>query len=801
MIRPTVATGSWTPDDPLLPTNDPAWTVVSDSYDQLRDRIIQSRFTISNGFLGVEAGPAITPGDATTQVAQQIVPARTYVAGLFDTPEGDNAVPELVPAPDWLHVRILLSGQEMKHHPDDLALHHMTLDMKRGALFDEGNHSMASGLDGRVSALRLVSLSDRALGLQVIQFELGTGTTEITFSASIEATGLVPERIQQDLGLWRTPHSGRRLAMATASSLHIDGLNCLPTATGPLGSSPLGSSPLGSSPLGSSWTWTARPGQLVCFARIVAVVRGDAEAVDPAIAARTKLDEARRIGWRGVLAAHEAAWVTRWQSSDIVIDGDPAAQRALRFAIYHLNSAANPDDEHVSIGARALTGEDYRGHVFWDTDIFLLPFYVLTWPEAARSLLMYRFHTLDGARSKAAGMGWRGALYAWESADTGAEATPAQVIAPDLRIVDVLCGKQEQHISADVAYTVWQYWLATGDETFLCDAGAEIILETARFWASRAALESDGHCHIRGVIGPDEYHENIDDNAYTNVMAAWNIRRALDVAALLGERWPACWTRLSSRLGLTGSELKQWQDVADRMATGFDPRTGMIEQFAGYFALEDIDPRRYAARAIPIDIVLGKERTQRSQLVKQADVVALLALLPEAFPPGAFPPGADVANFRYYEPRCSHGSSLSPAMHGLVAARLGDTAMALHYMRQAATIDLGDTVGVTAGGVHIAALGGIWMLVVFGFAGVSLRNDSMAINPFLPAAWHSLTFCLQWRGRRIRLSFDRDAQRVEATLVSGETMTLTVSETVHQLHPDVTLNVSTATPSVHSTQS
>jgi trehalose/maltose hydrolase-like predicted phosphorylase len=770
MIGPAVAPRPGTPDDPLLPTNDAAFAVVSDSFDPLRERIIQSRFTISNGFLGVAAGHATTPG------VQPAFAARTCVAGLFDTPERDNAVPELVPAPDWLHIRILLSGEAMRRHPDDVAVHHMTLDMKRGALFNQGSHCMASGLDGQVSALRLVSLSDRALGLQVIQFVIGDGTAEITFAASIEATDLLPERIEPDVGLWRTPRSGKRLAMASASSLHIDGRPCLPTAT---------------TPLGSSWTWTARPGQHVRFTRIVAVVRGDVSADDPAIAARTKLDRARQAGWIGVLAAHEAAWAARWQVSDIAIDGDAAAQHVVRFAIYHLNSAANPDDERVSIGARALTGEDYRGHVFWDTEIFLLPFYVLTWPEAARSLLMYRFHTLDGARSKAASMGWCGALYAWESADTGAEATPAQVVAPDLRVVDVLCGKQEQHISADVAYAVWQYWLATGDEAFLCNAGAEIILETARFWASRAALESDGHCHIRGVIGPDEYHETIDDNAYTNVMAAWNLRCALDVAALLGERWAACWSQLSHRLGLAGSELQQWRDVADRMATGFDPRTGMFEQFAGYFALEDIDPRRYAERPMPIDIVLGKERTQRSQLVKQADVVALLALLPEVFAPGA-----DQANFRYYEKRCSHGSSLSPAMHGLVAARLGDTATALDYMRQAATIDLGDTAGVTDRGVHIAALGGIWMLVVFGFAGVSLRNDGLAIDPRLPAAWRSLTFCLQWRGRHIRLGFDRDAQRVEATLLSGETMTLIVSGTVHRLHPGVTLNLSTGTPPV-----
>jgi len=205
-----------------------------------------------------------------------------------------------------------------------------------------------------------------------------------------------------------------------------------------------------------------RPGQIVCFERSVAVVRSDAQGLDPDSRARDKIDVARQLGWRGVLAEHEAAWTSRWRCSDVKVDGDAAAQKALRFAIYHLNSAANPDDEHVSIGARALTGDDYRGHVFWDTEIFLLPFYILTWPEAARALLMYRFHTLDAARAKAVGMGWRGALYAWESADTGVETTPEYVIGLDRRIVDILCGKQEQHISADVAYAVWQYWRATG---------------------------------------------------------------------------------------------------------------------------------------------------------------------------------------------------------------------------------------------------------------------------------------------------------------------------------------------------
>ena len=527
-------------------------------------------------------------------------------------------MPELVPAADWLRVEILLGDVPLAHHIGELSSHRMTLDMRRGALLTECRLLSGTAVGVRVRTLRLVSLSERAVGLQLIQLEVEDGEVEVTLEAAFEGLnlGLVSERLEQDLGVWRTKRSGKGLAMAAAASLQIDGHDLPPTALGQFK---------------WSWSWKSRPGQVVCFARSVAVTRSDTEGLDPGGDARNKLGVARQLGWRGVVAEHEAAWASRWQFSDVEVDGDAAAQQALRFAIYHLNSAANPADERVSIGARALTGDDYLGHVFWDTEIFLLPFYILTWPEAARALLMYRFHTLDGARGKAARMGWRGALYAWESADSGAETTPEQVIGPDRQVIDILTGKQEQHISADVAYAVWQYWQATGDEAFLLDAGAEIILETGRFWSSRAQPEADGYRHIRGVIGPDEYHEHIDDNAFTNVMARWNIRRALDVAALLRERWPERWARLSSRLGLDDTELKQWLEVAETMATGLDPGTGLFEQFAGFFALEEIDLADYAGRSVPMDVVLGRERTQRSQVIKQADVVALLGLLPEEF--------------------------------------------------------------------------------------------------------------------------------------------------------------------------
>jgi trehalose/maltose hydrolase-like predicted phosphorylase len=758
-------TGTGAMEPLLVQAADPDWIFREDGYDPLRENSVESRFAISNGFLGIRGARSATRGD------RWVVPARTYVAGLFDAPDTEHAMSVLVPAADWLRVRILLAGSPLLHHPGDMSSHHTTLDMKRGQLLSEGRHARAPNLGLHVRTARLVSIGDRAIGLQLIQMEVEEGAIDVTFEASFDGVelGLVADRFEHDLGTWHTSHSGKRLAIAAAAALQIDGRDIPPTACGPLK---------------WSWTWKTHPEQIVCFQRCVAVVRSDSLDRDPGPQAREKLDRAQHAGWRGVVAEHEAAWASRWHSSDVAINGDPDAQRALRFAVYHLNSAANPDDERVSIGARALTGDDYHGHVFWDTEIFLLPFYIMTWPEAARTLLMYRFRTLDGARAKAARMGWRGALYAWESADTGEEMTPEQVIAPDNRVVDVLCGKQEQHISADVAYAVWQYWQATGDEGFLLDAGAEILLETGRFWASRAEREADGRCHIRGVIGPDEYHEHIDDNAYTNIMARWNIRRALDVVALLRERWPSRWAGLASRLGLNDTELDQWRQVAATIATGLDPKTGLCEQFAGYFTLEDIDLKDYAGRSVPMDVVLGRERMQQSQVVKQADIVALLALLPEEFPAGSV-----ATNFRYYEPRCSHGSSLSPANHGLVAARLGDTETALRYFRQTAAIDLADTHARADGGIHIAALGGLWMLAVFGFAGLSLHDAGIAIDPHLPQGWDSMAFRVQWRGRGVKIRIDQRQHTIEAILETGAPMTLIVGGEPNQLSSAASVSV------------
>ncbi len=757
--------------DLMRPTSDPGWVLRHEGYNILSESAVESRFALSNGFLGVRASRTVTRGPTWLSWLPFIKWAswpRCYVAGLFDRPNTEPAVPALVPVADWSRVRILLNGEPLLLRTGENLSGVRELDMHRGVLLSELSHGTSAGITGAGRELRLVSMADRAIGLQLLQFTLDQDGIDVTLEANFAMSGLgmEPVRLEPDLGAWHAEGTGKSVAMAGCATLRLGGNEL--AADRPF-------------PLRWVWRWHSVAGQPVELDRIVAVARADGPQDDPVPVAYEALSRNRLLGWRAVLAAHEAAWQERWQAGDVIIEGDEKTQQALRFAVYHLTSAANPADERVSIGARGLTGDAYLGHVFWDTEIYLLPFYTAVWPEAARSLLMYRFHTLPGARSKAAYMGYRGAMYAWESADTGEETTPERVTGPDGSPIDVLTGRLEQHITADVAYAVWQYWQVTGDDEFFVQAGAEILLETARFWASRAAPEPDGQRHMRHVVGPDEYHEDVDDNAFTNLMARWNITRALDAIDALRTRWPDRAAALCDKLVLGETELADWRDAATRIVTGLDPATGIYEEFAGYHRLEPIDLSLYADRKVPIDVVIGRERTQRSQVVKQADVVALLALLPEEFP-GAMAE----ANFRYYEPRCAHGSSLSTGMHALVAARLGDADLALRHLHHAAAADL-EFDPNSAGGIRIAGLGGVWQAVILGFAGLHLSGHEISISPRLPPSWRGMSFNVYWRGRRVQIRIAGTA--VSVGISDGEPVKVRIAGEVRALRGGEVLEV------------
>jgi trehalose/maltose hydrolase-like predicted phosphorylase len=449
------------------------------------------------------------------------------------------------------------------------------------------------------------------------------------------------------------------------------------------------------------------------------------------------LDRATTAGFDRLLAEHRMAWAERWENADIVVEGDDDLQLAIRHALFHL-MASVADTGEAAVGARGLTGTGYRGHVFWDADIFVLPFLAATHPPAARAMLEYRVRRLPAAMEAAIALGRAGARFPWESARTGRDVTPTSARDRRGQIIPIRTGGLEEHIVADVAWAACCYLEWSGDEEFASGPCRRILVETARYWASRIRVDREMTAHIYGVIGPDEYHESVDDNAYTNVMARWNLRRAAEVE--------------DAEVG--PDERSRWLELADALVDGYDPKTGVYEQFAGFFRLEPLIIEQVAPR-IPIaaDQLLGAKRTADAQVIKQADVLMLHHLVPDEVVPGSLEP-----NLRFYGPRTAHGSSLSPATHASLLARANDLENALATLRIAARMDLDDLTGSTATGLHLATMGGLWQALAFGFAGLRPRSGTLHIDPVLPSSWSLLELRVQFRGSRVCV-------RVESSLL------------------------------------
>ncbi len=445
------------------------------------------------------------------------------------------------------------------------------------------------------------------------------------------------------------------------------------------------------------------------------------------------------------------AWADLWSDCDVVIEGDSEAQLAIRFNLFQLLVAAPQHDDRASIGAKTLSGLGYRGHVFWDTEIFILPFFSYTRPALARNMLGYRYHTLPGARRKAAGNGFSGAQYAWESAVTGDEVTPTWVPGLDGKdLVRVWTGDIQIHISADVAYAIMQYWRVTGDDAFLQDYGAEIILDTARFWEDRAELEDENgqrRYALRDVIGPDEYHDHVDNNAFTNRMAQWHLQTALTVLGWLDNNYPEQADHLREALNLTPAALIHWQDIIDNIILPHDPDTGLIVQFEGFFERAPIDPAVIAATDESMQVVLGIEGANASQVLKQADVLMLLCLFRDEYGEKTWQ-----ANWDAYMPITDHryGSSLGPSFHAWAACEMDRPDEAYRHFMLAALADLRNPRGNANDGIHAASAGGVWQAVVFGFAGLRLGREGPVLKPRLPSHWRKVSFKIVYQGQKRR---------------------------------------------------
>jgi len=462
-------------------------------------------------------------------------------------------------------------------------------------------------------------------------------------------------------------------------------------------------------------------------------------AADPMAAA--DLDDAYReladveaLGFDGLLADHREAWAHRWADADVVIEGDPDAELAARFAVFHLLSEV-ADTGEAAVGARGLTGAGYAGHVFWDADVFVLPVLAAIRPEAARAMLEYRIRRLPAARAHARAHGREGARFPWESAADGTDVTPRLLRRSSGEVIPIATGAHEEHIVADVAWAAAHYADWTGDAAFLEGPGHGLLVESARYWASRIRVDADGHGHLYGVEGPDEYHSVVDDNAYTNVMARWNLRRGADLLSGSGDT----------------DEADAWRALADGLVDGWSPEQGIYEQFAGYFALEPLVMSAVAPPPTLADAVLGSQRVAGSQIIKQADVLMLHHLLPEEMKDGSL-----TACLAFYEPRTSHGSSLSPAVSASLLARAGDPERALAMFRLAARLDFDDLTGTTALGLHMATFGGIWQALAFGFLGLGAEEGVLSLDPCLPQTWTALGLTFRFAGRRVNVRAEHD---------------------------------------------
>lgn len=730
-------------------SREPDWLLVEEGFTLAREHEIESLFAIANGYIGNRASLAEgTPLSA---------PA-TFVAGVFESSDKPGSVPGLFVLPDWTEVSAWIEGQPLNIEQGQILDHRRVLDLHHGVLWREWRHRDPNGRITRVAAFRLASLADRHLLVQSAQFTPENYSGGIRLESSIR---LSPEiQASPPPEDWKARRNATRpniLPLALRSPgrdvvVAFGAASQLFSAGHDAGRREMD---IGERQITETFHVDVEMGTDYRLDRLVSIY-SSRETDEPLEQAVSHINETLCSGTARAISAHISEWQSRWRDTDVEVEGDESLQRALRFAGYHLISAANPEDSRVSIGARALTGESYKGHVFWDTEIYMVPFYSFTHPPSARALLLYRHHTLPAAREKARLAGYRGAMYPWESADTGEETTPNYVIGPGGEVIRVLNGDMELHITSDVAYAIWQYWNVTGDDDFYLSAGAEIILETARFWASRGQVESDGLYHIRHVIGPDEYHEDVDDSAYTNIMAAWNMQRAVETADILTRRWPGRWRELASHLNLSPEEIASWSHLSRIMYTAFDPKTKIYEQFESFYRKEHIDLLSFEPRNTAMDVILGHERIQHTNVVKQADIVMAMFLLWNDFP-------ADVrkANFDYYEPLTGHGSSLSPSIHAAVAARFGDLSMAEKYLKQSAEIDLGNNMGNAAGGVHAAAIGGLWQAVVLGFGGLETTTEGIRLNPHLLPNWKNLRFPIQWRGRKLLISIDQQSATAE----------------------------------------
>lgn len=732
------------------------WHIIETKFEPEKQHTQETIFTIGNGYLGTRgAFEEGYPGEL----------ASTLVHGVFD--HAPIVHSELANTPNWLGLHLFANGERFHIDPTNILSYQRVLDLSDGVLTRQVRWQLSIGQQLEVTFQRFASLADEHI------LCLRCKVNSIGFSGKLEfRAGLYGHVDNNGLVHWDWVGQGSAAPQRSYIELLTRGSKVILAEACHLGITG------GSNPSYDYWDslWSPellgrveiQPGEEVIADKITCIYTSR-DIQDPKDASIQKLNQASSLGYSVLRAANHLAWEKEWEQCNITIEGDDDVDLALRFNIYQLLIAAPRCDNRVSIAAKSLSGYGYRGHVFWDTEIFILPFFTYIFPEIARNLLMYRYHTLPKAREKARLLNYEGAMFPWESAATGEENTPRWVPGPDGKdLVRIWTGDIEHHISADIAYAAYQYWQVTGDDGFMQEYGAEMILDTARFWGSRAEWNAGlNRYEMNNVIGPDEYHEHVDNNVYTNGMAHWCLVTAFQVLDWLEKTAPEKAAQLKASLDLTPGRLSHWREVIDKLFVNYQADTRLFEQFDGYFKRKDINLEEYEPRRRSMQALLGIEPTQEYQVVKQPDVLMLLYLLQADYDRQVLE-----ANFDYYTPRTdlSYGSSLGPAIQALLTSRLGDSETAYQLFKRAAFIDLDDNRGNTPDGIHAATTGGLWQACVFGFAGLGINGNVPFTQPHLPARWKRLKFCIRYHNSPFEFDIrqdDRDPSEIPHLPIRG----------------------------------
>lgn len=704
------------------------WNVIETEFNPSQLHHKETVFTLGNGYLGTRG--TFEEGYPNEQSA-------TFIHGVYD--DVAIATTELVNCPNWLSLVVNVGGERFRLDAGELIYYERRLDMRLGMVNREVRWRSPAGHTLDFHFERFASLADQHV--LAIRCQITSQDYEGDISVELE---IDPNPRNHGVPHWKTLNQGSadntiwlhsqtlhsRIQLGIAAKLQLEQAGEENTSFSSL------STP--SSPHLTA-SFHCSPKQTVTLEKIITMFTSR-ETETPLETALERLVDIP--SYSTLLAAHIAAWEQVWQDSDIIIEGDDKAQVSVRYSLFQLLAVAPRHDDRVSIPPKTLSGFPYSGHIFWDTEIFILPFLTLTQPALARNLLTYRYHTLEGARRKAKEMGYAGAMYAWESAATGDEVCPRWVPGAKGESIRIWCGDIEVHINTDIAYAVWHYWLHTGDDEWMRDYGAEIILDTAIFWQSRVEWNPERKCYdIRDVIGPDENHDRVDNNAFTNLMVQWHLRSALALWDWLHQAYPDKAAQLIIKLKL-GEQFNNWAFIANWLYVNQNEETGLIEQYEGFFQLEDVNLADYEPRTKSMQGLLGIEATNQKQILKQPDVLMLMYLLRDEYDLDTLQ-----TNWNYYSPRTDHtyGSSLGPAIHAILACDLNQPTPAYTHFMRAALVDIEDVRSNAAEGVHAASAGGVWQAVVFGFGGIRMTDFGPIACPNLPPNWTRLKFRLNWR--------------------------------------------------------